>query len=411
MLKTMLRFAALSLWLLTMFWISGSPEATMAGPPEPTRQSGLSSSVAVETQLLWPAYTGCGSVIAPAVNSDFEQAVVELVNAERAKVGRPPLKRVTALDNAARYHATDMGQDNYYTHDSYDRVGGNLVLACGWVSRVQSYYPNWQALGENIAVVASTPELVMQTWMKSGGHKDNILSSLFWEIGVGYFEGSGDYNRYWVQDFGRRFGVYPIVINREAATTDSLNVSLYIYGQGDWSEMRLRNDDGSWTDWMPFQSSLGWNLNDLGGERTVWVEMRNSSQSTVSSDTIQLTMPVLGNLPDALHFTYSIAEQRLLVPSQQVIPQNTGNDATLTWEVIEARSWFTISPLSGSTPAAFSITPTNFDRYTEGVYVGAATVNVTAPSGVVGSPHQIDLTLNVTNAPFDSSYLPLIVKD
>lgn len=411
MLKKMLRFAALPLCLLTLFWISGSREATIAGPPEPTRQPSLSSPVAVQANLLWPTYSGCGSAIAPAVNPDFEQAVVELVNTERAKVGRPPLKRVAALDNAARYHATDMGQDNYYTHDSYDRVGGSLVLACGWASRLQSYYPNWQALGENIAVFYSTPEAAMQAWMNSGGHKDNILSSFFWEMGAGYFEGSGDYYRYWVQDFGRQSGVYPIVINREAATTDSLNVSLYIYGQSNWSEMRLRNDDGPWTGWMPFQSSRSWNLNGLGGERTVWVELRNGSQSTVSSDTIRLNMPVLGNLPDALHFTYSIAEQRLLVASQQVIPKNTGNDATLTWEVTGTGSWFTISPLSGSTPAAFSITPTNFDKHTEGVYVGAATVNVTSPSGVVGSPHQIDLTLSVTNAPFNDSYLPLIVKD
>jgi uncharacterized protein YkwD len=411
MLKTMRRYVALALCLFTLSWVSASPEETIAAPPDPTRESGLGSAVSVGTGLLGPAYAGCGGVIAPVVNADYEQKVVELVNAERAVASLPPLKRVTALDSAARYHATDMGQDNYFKHDSYDRSGGSLVRVCDWASRVQSYYPNWLMLAENIANFYATPESVIQAWMDSESHKGYILSSAVWEMGVGYFEGSGDWDRYWVQDFGRRYGVYPLVINREAATTDSLSVSLYIYGQGDWSEMRLRNDDGSWTGWMPFQSTLSWTLDNFGGERAVWVELRNGSQSTVSSDTIRLTTPVLGNLPEALHFIYSIPEQRLLVATQQVIPKNTGNDVTLTWEVAGTGSWFTISPLSGSTPAAFGITPTNFDTDTEGVYSGAATVNVTTPGGVVGSPHEIDLTLSVINAPFHYTYLPLLVKD
>lgn len=45
------------------------------------------------------------------VNAGYEQQVVELVNVERANNNLPPYKRVTLLDEAARYHATDLSTD------------------------------------------------------------------------------------------------------------------------------------------------------------------------------------------------------------------------------------------------------------------------------------------------------------
>ena len=74
--------------------------------------------------------------------------------------------------------------------------------------------------------------------MNSPGHKANILNSGYREFGVGY------YSSRWTQDFGARSAVYPMVINREAASTGAPQVSLYIYRQAaDWTEMRL-NDSG-----------------------------------------------------------------------------------------------------------------------------------------------------------------------
>ena len=73
----------------------------------------------------------------------------------------------------------------------------------------------------------SDPAEVMDAWMSSSGHRANILDTNNWELGVGYYQG-GPYGRYWVQDFGRRSGVYPLVIDGEAASTTSRRVSLYI---------------------------------------------------------------------------------------------------------------------------------------------------------------------------------------
>jgi len=232
-----------------------------------------------------PQYDGCGGVIVSSDDPDFEQQLLDLVNSARVSTGLPPLKRVASLDDAARYHAADMAQDGYFYHNSYDLSAGNLVEMCAWSVRVGSYYSGWNALAENIAAGYASPAAVMAGWMDSPGHRDNILSSSAWEIGIGYASG-GPYGTYWVQDFGRRAQVYPLVINADAASSHSLHVNLYVYGL--WDQMRLRNDSGAWSAWMAFQPSLVWALTPAPGLHTVSVELRKGVQTASSSDTIFL---------------------------------------------------------------------------------------------------------------------------
>jgi uncharacterized protein YkwD len=231
-----------------------------------------------------PNYNGCGGMNVSVVNAAYEQEVVYLVNQERAKAGLPPLKQSVELDEASRYHAADMAQDGYFKHDSYDLVGDTVVYVCATWDRIKTYYPSPSA--ENIAAGYGNPTSVMNGWMTSTGHRNNILSAYSWEIGVGYYQG-GSYGSYWVQDFGRQSGVYPLIINQEAGNTNSRAVSLYIYG--DWNEIRLRNDAGEWSQWMPFQNNLNWELSGGVGTHTVWAEMRNGDGVSSSNDTIVLT--------------------------------------------------------------------------------------------------------------------------
>jgi len=244
------------------------------------------------------AYSGCGGTTAPVIDADYEQQVVELVNAQRlANGGLPPYKRVDALDAAARYHAADLGQDNYFDHNSYDRVSGNLVQVCAWNTRVGTYYSG--VSGENIAAGYFDPADVMDGWMNSAGHKANILSGA-WEIGVGYFSGSGNFETYWVQDFGRRSGVYPLVINREDATTTTPAVSLYIYGS--FTQVRLKNESGSWSDWQAFQNNLSWTLSSCSGIKTVTAEMKTGASVVTSDDSITLVSSAPCN--PAMHYYF-----------------------------------------------------------------------------------------------------------
>jgi uncharacterized protein YkwD len=120
---------------------------------------------------------------------------------------------------------------------------------------------------------------------------------------------------------------------------------------------------------------------------------------------------VLGNLPDAVEFAYSIPDQRLLPTSKQVTPRNTGTDETLTWEIAKTGAWFSALPVTGNTPASFWITPTTFITNSENIYTGKVTVTVTNPAGVSGSPHEIDLTLRVVDSSFSIIYLPVVMKN
>ena len=53
-------------------------------------------------------------------------------------------------------------------------------------SRAQGY--DWRAIGENIAEGQTTVREVMQTWMDSPGHRDNILRD-HTHLGVGFVAG------------------------------------------------------------------------------------------------------------------------------------------------------------------------------------------------------------------------------
>ena len=58
-------------------------------------------------------------------------------------------------------------------------------------------------LAENVAAGQRSPQSVVDSWMKSSGHRKNILNPKVTEIGVGYSSVSRDrYGTYWTQVFG-----------------------------------------------------------------------------------------------------------------------------------------------------------------------------------------------------------------
>ncbi|WP_304980449.1 SafA/ExsA family spore coat assembly protein [Alkalihalobacillus sp. AL-G] len=122
----------------------------------------------------------------------IEAQVVELVNQERAKYGLQPLQENWELSRVARFKSKDMIQQNYFSHTS-PTYGSPFKM-------MSDFGISYRAAGENIAAGQRTPEQVVNTWMNSEGHRRNILSSRYTEIGVGYAEG-GSYGHYWTQMF------------------------------------------------------------------------------------------------------------------------------------------------------------------------------------------------------------------
>ncbi|MCS7061876.1 MAG: CAP domain-containing protein [Anaerolineae bacterium] len=296
-----------------------------------------------------PHFTGCTVVTFSSTHPDFEQQVVERVNDHRASIGLPPLKRVSLLDEAARYHARDMRDDDYFGHDTFDRLNGQLTAVCGFSQRVGSHYTNWMALGENIAGGYANPTAVMNAWLNSSGHRANIESTDRWEIGVGYVAG-GYYGHYWTQDFGRRANVYPLVIQREYSRTATPQVTIYIYGA--WQQMRLRNDSDAWMAWQTFSNTLTWQLNWTQGTRQVCAELKSGSQTVTSCDTIDLTTsaPVLSAQPSQVSFVRVLSAGQSFPQTVSLNLTNSGSDQTLNWQLVGAPSWLNVTPSSGSTP-------------------------------------------------------------
>lgn len=360
-----------------------------------------------------PNFTGCGGVTGvPSSNAAYEQEVVERVNAIRWDNGHlPPLKRVSLLDDAARYHATDMGQDNYFSHTSYDRVGDTLVEKCNSWTRINTFYSGWSSIAENIAAGYTTPADVMTGWMNSTGHRANILRTTVWEIGVGYYQGSGYYYRYWVQDFGRRSNVYPVVIDREAASTDSSAVDLYVYGWDGATQMRFRNEDGDWSSWEPYNANRTWTLSCGAGTKTVSAQVTDGSTTYTASDTINLTTQsyVLDVSHDTVGFLYDLSTGQMIPGSSVDVVIDEPSGCSMTWTAAQSGDWFTASPLSGSTPMTLTINPDNFS-YSPGQYTGTVTVEVTDPvAGVLGDPHTVEVSLSVIDQVY-RTYLPLILS-
>ncbi len=122
--------------------------------------------------------------------SSLERQVVALVNQERAAYGLSPLTLSADLSDGARLKSQDMRDNRYFDHNS--PTYGTPFEMMG------SLGITYRAAAENIAMGYRTAEAVVDGWMNSPGHRANILSDKYTEIGVGHVDG------YWTQWFVNR---------------------------------------------------------------------------------------------------------------------------------------------------------------------------------------------------------------
>ncbi len=122
----------------------------------------------------------------------LEARVVTLVNAERAKAGCGAVHSDSRLAAAAQGHSDDMARRDYFAHDTPDGVDPwERARAAGYTTPT----------GENIAMGQGTAESVMDSWMNSPGHRDNIMKCGSRAIGMGLGR-NGNGTPYWTQMFG-----------------------------------------------------------------------------------------------------------------------------------------------------------------------------------------------------------------
>jgi uncharacterized protein YkwD len=137
-------------------------------------------------------------------SSPWEDQVLQLTNARRAAgavcgnqsfAPAAPLAPNPALTAAARGHSRDMAERGFFEHTNPDgRTPADRAVAAGFQSRY---------VGENIAAGQRGPTEVVQAWMDSPGHCQNIMDPHYRVLGVGYFfSPQSSHGHYWTQDFG-----------------------------------------------------------------------------------------------------------------------------------------------------------------------------------------------------------------
>mgnify|MGYP002651294306 CR=1 FL=1 len=128
---------------------------------------------------------GYGTAAAPSLSTlqiaEIEQKAFELLNLERVKAGRKPLQWSEKGIGVARGHSANMARYNFFSHRD---LNGETVEA-----RASSVgICDWNAIGENIAFLkgyASPEQTAVQSWMRSTGHRSNLLDESWVETAVG----------------------------------------------------------------------------------------------------------------------------------------------------------------------------------------------------------------------------------
>ncbi|MFZ5987056.1 MAG: SafA/ExsA family spore coat assembly protein [Bacillota bacterium] len=158
-------------------------------------QVGVSEIISANPQIKNPALIYPGQKITVPNIDDVkaqENEVIRLVNIERSKKGLQALKTNWQVSRVARYKSQDMVDKGYFSHTS-PTYGSPFRM-------MESFGIRYSAAGENIAMGQRTPAEVMNAWMNSPGHRNNILSPSFTEIGVGLAKAQNG-RLYWTQMF------------------------------------------------------------------------------------------------------------------------------------------------------------------------------------------------------------------
>lgn len=116
------------------------------------------------------------------VHSLSAQSLVDAMNRQRAAAGLGPLRLNSKLTAAADDRMHDMFAKHYFDHVSPDGID-----PFSWVDR-RGY--NYTEIGENLAVGYRSAADVVDGWMHSEHHRENVLGSRFDEIGIAIVDAS-----------------------------------------------------------------------------------------------------------------------------------------------------------------------------------------------------------------------------
>lgn len=151
---------------------------------------------------------------------EYCDIVVNCVNAERAKEGLSELATFPKLNELACVRAEEISMSPSETYFSHVRPDGSMAF-----SLLKSEGIRYSMTGENIAAGRADPVAVVDQWMNSKGHRDNILKDKYTHVGIGYYYAGPDseYEYYWTMYLiGSYSGSEPAVFDTQYIPSRSL---------------------------------------------------------------------------------------------------------------------------------------------------------------------------------------------
>lgn len=129
-----------------------------------------------------------------------EQELLQDTNIARAASSLPPLTLNAELSDAARRKAANMLEKNYWAHFAPDgTTPWSFIKAAGY---------DYSFAGENLAKGFTNSQDIVNAWMNSPSHKENIMATKYTDIGFAIVPGTleGEETVLVVQMFGATVG-------------------------------------------------------------------------------------------------------------------------------------------------------------------------------------------------------------
>lgn len=131
-------------------------------------------------------------------NEQEELKVIEMLNRARLEKNLQPLTIDPDLVRVARYHASDMAKENYFSHESQNKVKNKLTKSAETFERIKLFYPSG-GNSENIHAGSADAEGAYEAWFNSPGHYENLFRESSQKVGIGFmYDENSEYKYYWV---------------------------------------------------------------------------------------------------------------------------------------------------------------------------------------------------------------------
>jgi uncharacterized protein YkwD len=139
-----------------------------------------------------------GSENLASFNEAEELKMIDILNRARLEKNLQPLTIDPDLVRVARYHAMDMAKENYFSHESQNKVKNKLTKSVETFERIKLFYPTG-GNSENIHAGSADAEGAYEAWFNSPGHYDNLFSETSQKVGIGFMYDVNSENKYyWV---------------------------------------------------------------------------------------------------------------------------------------------------------------------------------------------------------------------